>query len=56
MVITLLLECVIVTVNDMISIFLKFMWTSSWHCHIKRNWCMCCDRKARAASAQDLKI
>jgi len=52
-VINLLLEHVTVTVNDMIRIFFKSKWTS-WHCHVKKNWCMCCDRKARAASAQDL--
>jgi len=31
MVINLLVECVIVTVNDMIRIFFKSKWTS-WHC------------------------
>jgi len=54
-VINLLLEHVTVTVNDMIRIFFKSKWTS-WHCHVKKNWCMCCDRKARAASAQDLNF
>ena len=48
-------ECVIVTVNDMIRIFYKSKWTS-WHSHVKKNWCMCCDRKARAESVQDLNF
>jgi len=35
MVINLLREHVIVTVNDMIRIFFKSEWTS-WHCHVKK--------------------
>jgi len=35
MVINLLLEHVVVTVNDMISIFFKSKCTS-WHCHVKK--------------------
>jgi len=46
MVINLLLEHVVVTLNVMISTFFKSKWTS-WHCHVKKliNWCMGCDQK-----------
>jgi len=35
MVINLLLECAMTTVNDMIRIFFKSKWVS-WHCHVKK--------------------
>ena len=45
--------------NDMKSTFLKSKWIS-WHCHVAMSKdtgaSMCCDRKAPAACAQELKF
>jgi len=41
MVINLMLEHVIVTVNDMIRIFFKSKWTSM-HCHVKNEYTGAC--------------
>jgi len=35
MVINMLLDCVVSSVNDMKSTFFEFKWTS-WHCHVKK--------------------
>ena len=52
----LLLECVVITSNDMKSTLFKFK-RASWYCYLpKNNSNMCCNRKARAASAQKLKL
>jgi len=53
MVIDILLECVVVTVDDMKSILSKSKWIS-WHCHVKRNLCKHVLRSQSPRSAQGL--